>query len=118
MVAARGVACGHGALEAKDSGLRRGRRARQLDIELDGLDLFARYRAGRRDEPIGFASRGKVAWIEERLKLIRPKRDAAFELYDLRYDPGEERDLASGQREAVATMRANLEEWLERVGVE
>ncbi len=58
---------------------------------------------------------GHAAWVAGRYKLHRlagrEGADATYELYDLADDPAETTDLADGQPERVARMKAALERW-------
>lgn len=51
-------------------------------------------------------------------KLIHTYEDDAVQLYDLRRDPGEQRDLAAAMPEWAAALRRRLEAWRERTGAE
>ena len=83
------------------------------DRELDGIDLLAPLRAGstERSRPIGFVSRDRAAWSDDRFKLIRPAADVPWELYDLVADPGETRDLAGDRPDRVRRMAAKYAAW-------
>jgi arylsulfatase A-like enzyme len=61
---------------------------------------------------------GSMAWIDNRYKLVLPKRKNArrYELYDLENDREESVDIASKHPEIVKTMRAELLAWQESVG--
>ncbi len=50
------------------------------------------------------------------LKLHQYFEDGALELYDLREDPGETRNLAESQPEKAEQMRKRLEAWRESIG--
>jgi len=97
---------------------------------LDGVDVLPLL-AGRRstrDTAIGFHFGTQSAWTGERYKLVhnrlatRQRSDdgdvpvAEYELYDLREDPGETRDVAARHPELAARLRAELERW--RAGLE
>lgn len=64
-----------------------------------------------------------VAVIGPRYKLVHPTgfgresppADVAWELYDLQTDPGEQRDLAPGDRARVGRMRAAYDRWFDDV---
>jgi arylsulfatase A-like enzyme len=52
------------------------------------------------------------------LKLIEYFEDGRAELYDLRADPGEARDLSTARPDAVADLRARLDAWRRDVGAQ
>jgi len=81
--------------------------------ELDGLSLMP-VLAGKttaRPEPIGFQSRSQAAWIDGDLKLVKARGSRAFQLFNLKDDPGESEDLAAERPDDVARMKAALEKW-------
>ncbi|MFP6618083.1 MAG: sulfatase-like hydrolase/transferase [Pirellulaceae bacterium] len=97
------------------------------DRPLDGVSLlpvFARPTA-QRTQGIGFESGNQAAWIHNRYKLytkgIASRKDTgkppkkgnslAYELYDLRVDPGEARDLAGTDPAKLKDMAAKLFAW-------
>jgi arylsulfatase A-like enzyme len=49
-------------------------------------------------------------------KLVENYENGAVELYNLREDVGEKKDLASAQAERVKTMRARLHAWYRETG--
>jgi len=57
-------------------------------------------------------------WLDNRFKLVvkgqRGQRSSA-ELFDVRSDPAEQRDLAEEQADVVASMRAELRRWQQSV---
>ncbi|MEL6257420.1 MAG: N-acetylgalactosamine 6-sulfate sulfatase, partial [Bacteroidota bacterium] len=66
-----------------------------------------------RHQGMGFMHRnGAKSWVNQQYKLISPKKNAPFELYDLLADPSEEHDLATQDLEILASMKSELEEWL------
>ena len=82
---------------------------------LDGVSLMPviRGEAEERQQPIGFQSRGVVAWHEGSAKLVfRVKDPQALELYDLDRDPGERRNLASEKMARARTMKKSAEAWV------
>jgi arylsulfatase A-like enzyme len=62
---------------------------------------------------------GHAAWLDKTWKLHRIEDKGAgavkWELYDLKSDPNESRDLLAEQSRRVATMRKELEAWLKSV---
>ncbi len=51
-------------------------------------------------------------------KLMEYYEGAKLELYNLREDPGERRDLASSKRETATSLRERLHVWLDEVGAQ
>lgn len=91
---------------------------------IDGISLFPLIEglSTTRSRPIGFESRGQVALIGDRYKLIHvpeasrrtddtPTEMLPFELYDLVADPAESRDLAEEHPGTVRKMAAALAQW-------
>ena len=61
---------------------------------------------------------GHAAWIDGQWKLHRidgKKGTVRFELYDLGTDPSEKTDVAAGEPERVAKLKAGLGQWLKSV---
>lgn len=84
------------------------------DYPLDGISL--RYvfegKKNKRQAGMGFMHRnGAKSWVNQQYKLISPKKDAAFELYDLLTDPSEENNLASQFPAILSELKRELEEW-------
>ena len=65
----------------------------------------------KRDRPIGFESKGQLAWIGDRYKLYRKGGAAEFKLFDLVADPSEKNDLAKAQPRLAKRLAGQLEEW-------
>jgi len=94
------------------------------DRQFDGeslLPVFTENRSERR-RPIGFEHNGRLAWMENRYKLISNQQRGRkqkqppppkFELYDLLNDPGESHDLIEQHPELAERMREALESWRE-----
>lgn len=55
------------------------------------------------------------AAITSNYKLVYNLKNNLYELYDLREDPWEKRNVAHSDESGLATMRAYLDDWLERV---
>ena len=80
----------------------------------DGVDLAPVFEGddGPREKPIGFRHTGRVALIDNDLKIVDNDREReALEVYDLGSDPGETKDLARERAAEAARLRAALEEW-------
>ncbi len=61
---------------------------------------------------------GHAAWIDGNLKLHRiqnGKNELKFELYDIKNDPFEKKDLLKQREDDVKRMKAGLQRWLESV---
>ncbi|MCA8968156.1 MAG: sulfatase-like hydrolase/transferase [Planctomycetes bacterium] len=85
--------------------------------KLDGTDVSP-WLLGTRTEPLtrdlfwrAGGSSGEGALRRGRYKLHRPKRDAAFALYDLEGDIGETRDIAEDNAELVTRMAERFQTW-------
>ncbi|MEM8886859.1 MAG: sulfatase-like hydrolase/transferase [Bacteroidota bacterium] len=88
------------------------------EYPLDGISL--RYvLEGKKDvrgQGMGFMHRnGAKSWVNQQYKLISPKKDAPYELYDLLKDPSEEQNIVSQEGEIFEKMKAELESWLASV---
>jgi len=71
-------------------------------------------RSTQRATPIGFQFGGQAALTEQRYKLYRGKgKNAAYELYDLLEDPGEQNNLAAKHPDVVDRMSTTLSAWIE-----
>ena len=72
------------------------------------------------DAPLGYELSGNAVVWKGDLKLVRnlpPYGDGGWELYDIRNDPGETRDLAGAMPAAFAAMQADYAAWAKREGV-
>ena len=80
---------------------------------IDGISLLPLLdgQMTARPRPMLFQSRGQVALIEQRYKLIGNEKQSTWELYDLSVDPGERSDLADQQPARVEAMLAKLRPW-------
>ena len=80
----------------------------------DGVDLSPVFDGddGPREKPIGFRHTGRVALIDNNLKIVDNDREAeALEVYDLESDPSETRDLTQERSADAARLRAEIEQW-------
>ena len=80
----------------------------------DGVDLSPVFDGddGPREKPIGFRHTGRVALIDNNLKIVDNDREAeALEVYDLESDPSETRDLTQERSADAARLRAAIEQW-------
>lgn len=80
----------------------------------DGVDLSPVFDGddGPREKPIGFRHTGRVALIDNNLKIVDNDREAeALEVYDLESDPSETRDLTQKRSADAARLRAAIEQW-------
>ena len=65
-----------------------------------------------RPKPLGFRHTGKGAWIDNDWKIVKPRIvGAKVELYNLKDDPSEKKDLASEHPEIAARMEKQLMEF-------
>lgn len=80
----------------------------------DGISLAPLFQAEveLRDKPIGFRHAGRIAMIDNDLKIVANDPESReYEVYDLSTDRGETTDLAAEQPDATARMRQAVEEW-------
>ena len=90
------------------------------DGEVEDLPARTYYvQTHRGNEPQRYRA---FAAVEQRFKLLQPlsfrqppPADAAFELYDLLSDPGEEIDLAGDMPEVVERLKAGYDAWFDDV---
>ena len=80
----------------------------------DGTSLVPLFqgRDGRREKPISFRHTGRVALIDNDLKIVDNDRESSkYELFDLASDPRETTDLAGDRPEELARLRELVEAW-------
>ena len=80
---------------------------------LDGISLIPviEGRLDQRPQPIGFQSRGQVAWSDNRFKLVGNKQMTTWELYDLSNDPDESNNIAAQKSTRVKDMIKAFRTW-------
>ncbi len=80
---------------------------------VDGVDLMPLIRGEMtsRPRPMGRQSKGQLALIDNRWKLIRPGRKSPWMLFDLIEDPNETKDLAAENPELVTNMTGAVLAW-------
>ena len=84
----------------------------------DGVDLTPLFQAeiGRREKPIGFRHTGRIAMIDNDLKIVaNDGENRTYEVYDLAKDPSETTDLAGDRPEEAARLQEAVEAWNESV---
>ena len=84
------------------------------DRALDGISLMKAIdnATAERKAPIGFQSKGTVAWHEGTMKLLfREKSPKDLELYDLEKDPGESKNLATTLPDKALAMQQAAQAW-------
>ena len=80
----------------------------------DGIDLRPLFEGepGRREQAIGFRHGGRIALIDNHLKIVRNSADkAAYQVFDLAADPGETADISSDRPGETARLREAVEAW-------
>src|SRR5690606_38159235 len=83
----------------------------------EGRSMLPALRGGAvEDRPLFWEHEGNAGVRQGRWKLVR-KYGGPWELYDMRTDRTELRDLADAHPDRVATMSAAYEEWAARCGV-
>jgi len=68
-----------------------------------------------RENAIGFIYKQKLSWVDDQYKLIRNAENNEFELYDLRIDASETKNIAEDQPEIAARMKQDLFTWKKSV---
>ena len=80
----------------------------------DGIDLQALFESeqGRREKPIGFRHTGRIALIDNDLKIVRNESDSeSYEVFDLAADPKETVDISAERPSDSARLREAVEAW-------
>jgi len=79
----------------------------------DGVNLLPLIdgRMKERPRPIAFESRGQIALVDNRWKLLTRDKGKTWMLFDLAADPAEKNDLAAEHPTVVADMRQTLDAW-------
>jgi arylsulfatase A-like enzyme len=88
-------------------------------LPIEGRSLAPVFRGGvlERQTPLFWAYGGNWAIREGDWKLACDRRQAGrVELFNLRDDPAEQRDLAADHPARVAQLKATWQQWAERVG--
>ena len=83
------------------------------DRPIDGMSLVPLLdgNLAKRGQPIGFESKGQLAWIGDRYKLYRKGGAAEFKLFDLVADPSEKNDLATAKPRLSKRLAGELAAW-------
>ena len=83
------------------------------DRPMDGMSLVPLLdgNMAKRGKPIGFESKGQLAWVGDRYKLYRSGGAAEFKLFDLVTDPSEKTDLAKAQPRLAKRFAGELAAW-------
>ena len=79
----------------------------------DGVSLLPLIEGdmSERSRPIGFESKNQVSLTGNRFKLYSSDKGETYELYDLKDDPGETKNIAKDKPEILGTMKKTLEAW-------
>jgi arylsulfatase A-like enzyme len=80
---------------------------------LDGVDLLPLIdgRMDARPRPIAFNSRGQIALVDNRWKLITRDKGKTWMLFDLAADPAEKNDVAAAHPDTASRMKETVEAW-------
>ena len=83
------------------------------DRSIDGISLVPLLdgNMAKRGKPIGFESKGQLAWVGDRYKLYRSGGAAEFKLFDLVADPSEKTDLTKAQPRLAKRLAGELAAW-------
>lgn len=80
----------------------------------DGIDLQPLFEGeqGRREQPIGFRHTGRIALIDNDLKIVRNESGSeTYEVFDLAADPNETVDISAERPAETARLREAVEAW-------
>ena len=80
----------------------------------DGISLSPIFNAepGKRKEPIPFRFRGKGALVDNDHKLVATNiKNESYELYNLKTDPGESKDISKDKPELFNRMKSTFVKW-------
>ena len=80
----------------------------------DGIDLQPLFdgEQGRREQPIGFRHTGRIALIDNDLKIVRNESGSeTYEVFDLAADPNETVDISAERPAETARLREAVEAW-------
>lgn len=80
---------------------------------LDGISLLSAFEgtSKKRIRPLGFRHTNRYAWIDNDWKLVQPKPNSKWELYNLRLDQNEKHNLIADQSERASQMKKQFEIW-------
>lgn len=80
---------------------------------LDGISLVSAFQGdyNSRSQPIGFRHTQRHAWIDHEWKLVQPKPNGNWELYNLVNDFAEERNLITEKPAIAERMKKQFEAW-------
>lgn len=84
---------------------------------LDGVSLVSAFQGEykRRSKPLGFRHTNRHAWIDHDWKLVQPKPNAKWELYNLKQDQQEERNVIQSHPDIAKRMQEQFEAWNQSV---
>jgi len=84
---------------------------------IDGQSLWSVLQGEeeQRENAIGFIYKQKLSWVDKRYKLIRTTENSEFELYDLRTDASETKNIIQDQPKLAKKMKQDLFAWKKSV---
>jgi arylsulfatase A-like enzyme len=82
---------------------------------IDGISLAGLIyeKMERRSLPIGFQYLEQRSLIDNQYKLYSPDKGNTYELYNLKEDPFEKKDIAASNPAIAVSMKKELEKWIE-----
>jgi len=85
-----------------------------FDVPLDGIDLtkIIDGQQTERNAPIGFQYPNRMSWVTDTYKLIRNKKNAPFEMYNLKKDPTEQQNIILEYPDLANQLKKELFEWV------
>lgn len=90
-----------------------GSKDNRLPKVLDGISLVSAFQGQytKRSQPIGFRHTNRHAWIDHEWKLVQPKPNSKWELYNLSDDRTEEHNLIAEQPAIAKRMKQQFLAW-------
>ena len=81
---------------------------------LDGIDIGSIIDGTqhKRDEPIGFQYPNRKSWVTDEFKLVKNGKVVPYELYNLKNDPQELKNLIMQEPKIAREMELELEAWV------
>jgi len=81
---------------------------------LDGMDITGIIDGTqrKRNKPIGFQYPNKKSWVTDEYKLIKNGKAVSYEMYHLKNDPQEQRNLILQEPKIARELELEMEDWI------